>query len=182
MKKTLCSLVLVSSVLSSVAFAENDGFFVGGGLGWASSKVEKNGNDVTGNDLNLHGILGFKQFFDENFGVRVYGNLYYNSMSDMPSYVGTYYNIGANVDALYNFINQGSSSYGVFGGINLGFTFWNDTGFDTSLNFGGRAVFNEVHSAELAFRVPLQSHDLNDRGLKGKQTFNTMLRYVYSLY
>lgn len=181
MKKTLCA-VAAASLFVSFAAAENDSFFAGGGLGWASSKVERGGFDWTDNNLNIHGILGFKQFFDENLGLRIYGNIHYDSMDGMPSNVGSYYNLGANVDVLYNFVNQGLSSYGVFGGLNLGFTFWNDTGFDTYLNLGARAVFNDVHSAEIAFRVPLQKHDLNEQGLKGQQSFNTLLRYVYSFY
>ncbi|WP_297193243.1 outer membrane beta-barrel protein [uncultured Campylobacter sp.] len=181
MKKIFIAFLLYFS-LFSFAKAEVDGFYFGGGLGYASVNIKP--QDANGDNLNLHFILGHKLFFNENMGIRVYGNFLYDWMNGLPSHagnVGSYYHLGANVDFLYNFINRGYTSYGAFVGLNLGFTFWNTTSLDTYLNFGLRAAFNDAHSLELAFRVPFEYHTLNSStGKEGKQVFNPMLRYVYT--
>ncbi len=142
-------------------------------------------------------LAGYKQFFTEKFGLRYYGVIDFGTQSEHK--IGPSYNVGAsaaeayfnftetikistlnlnaNVDALYNFKQNDSFEFGVFGGLSLGYTSYkaqsvainelnptNSTysykdlsasGFDFGINFGLRANIAQKHGVELYSRFSL---------------------------
>ena len=142
-------------------------------------------------------LAGYKQFFTEKFGLRYYGVIDFGTQSEHkigPSYnvsgaspAEAYFNftetikistlnLNANVDALYNFKQNDSFEFGVFGGLSLGYTSYkaqsvaingviaNSTysykdlsasGFDFGINFGLRSNIAQKHGVELYSRFSL---------------------------
>lgn len=142
-------------------------------------------------------LAGYKQFFTEKFGLRYYGVIDFGTQSEHkigPSFNASgaspaeaYFNftetikistlnLNANVDALYNFKQNDSFEFGVFGGLSLGYTSYkaqsvaingviaNSTysykdlsasGFDFGINFGLRANIAQKHGVELYSRFSL---------------------------
>lgn len=146
--------------------------------------------DITANNTmkNLMLKFGDKTFFTDNFGYRkyVYFGWGYSSMKNV-SYNGgvgimqqdsiftttqnTYYNsvleYGIGVDALYNFMDKGSDSFGVYAGVAIGGETWiangkrykpkegpgeNYVNFQTILNVGLRGVIAKNHGIEIGAR------------------------------
>ncbi|MCH5314226.1 MAG: outer membrane protein [Helicobacter sp.] len=165
----------------------------------------------TGGDGNFGGvgyeiIAGYKQFFTPEFGLRYYAN--FAGANTSATIEGTdetaklnVMNYGVNVDALYNFINDDSLSFGAFLGLGLGMNSWsgdtvknikNDlssigkvktSGFDLALNLGVRTEIAKHHGIEVAARVPFLATTLIDKdGIKGtlQQTYNVGARYIFS--
>ena len=143
-------------------------------------------------------LAGYKQFFTEKFGLRYYGVIDFGTQSEHkigPSFnvsgaspAEAYYNftetikistlnLNANVDALYNFEQNDSFEFGVFGGLSLGYTSYkaqsvaingvnltnfaysykdlSASGFDFGINFGLRANIAQKHGVELYSRFSL---------------------------
>ena len=143
-------------------------------------------------------LAGYKQFFTEKFGLRYYGVIDFGTQSEHkigPSYnaIGaslaeiwfnitetikiSTLNLNANVDALYNFEQNDSFEFGVFGGLSLGYTSYkaqsvaingtnatnltylykdlSASGFDFGINFGLRANIAQKHGVELYSRFSL---------------------------
>ena len=143
-------------------------------------------------------LAGYKQFFTEKFGLRYYGVIDFGTQSEHkigPSYnaIGaslaeiwfnftetikiSTLNLNANVDALYNFKQNDSFEFGVFGGLSLGYTSYkaqsvainganatnltysykdlSASGFDFGINFGLRANIAQKHGVELYSRFSL---------------------------
>lgn len=141
-------------------------------------------------------LAGYKQFFTEKFGLRYYGVIDFGTQSEHKigpslnasgaSPAEAYFNftetikistlnLNANVDALYNFEQNDSFEFGVFGGLSLGYTSYkaqsvaingvNSTyysykdlsasGFDFGINFGLRANIAQKHGVELYSRFSL---------------------------
>ena len=145
-------------------------------------------------------LAGYKQFFTEKFGLRYYGVIDFGTQSEHkigPSYnisaaspAEAYFNftetikistlnLNANVDALYNFEQNDSFEFGVFGGLSLGYTSYkaqsvaingvnrtfftftysykdlSASGFDFGINFGLRANIAQKHGVELYSRFSL---------------------------
>lgn len=149
--------------------------------------------DITANNSmpNLMLKFGDKSFFNENFGYRkyVYFGYGYSSMKNV-SYNGglsimqgvsngsiftttnnTYYNnvleYGIGADVLYNFMNKGSDSFGVYAGVAIGGETWIANGkrykpkqgpgesyanFQTILNVGLRGTIAKNHGIEIGAR------------------------------
>ena len=139
-------------------------------------------------------LAGYKQFFTEKFGLRYYGVIDFGTQSEHkigPSLnektldyfdftktvkISTL-NLNANVDALYNFEQNDSFEFGVFGGLSLGYTSYkaqsvainefnltnltysykdlSASGFDFGINFGLRANIAQKHGVELYSRFGL---------------------------
>ena len=143
-------------------------------------------------------LAGYKQFFTEKFGLRYYGVIDFGTQSEHkigPSYnaIGaslaeiwfnftetikiSTLNLNANVDALYNFKQNDSFEFGVFGGLSLGYTSYkaqsvaingtnatnltysykdlSASGFDFGINFGLRSNIAQKHGVELYSRFSL---------------------------
>ena len=142
-------------------------------------------------------LAGYKQFFTEKFGLRYYGVIDFGTQSEHkigPSFnhygsgASAYFNftetikistlnLNANVDALYNFEQNDSFEFGVFGGLSLGYTSYkaqsvaingvnltnfaysykdlSASGFDFGINFGLRANIAQKHGVELYSRFSL---------------------------
>ena len=143
-------------------------------------------------------LAGYKQFFTEKFGLRYYGVIDFGTQSEHkigPSFnengalpAEAYFNftetikistlnLNANVDALYNFKQNDSFEFGVFGGLSLGYTSYkaqsvaingvnrtnltysykdlSASGFDFGINFGLRANIAQKHGVELYSRFSL---------------------------
>ena len=144
-------------------------------------------------------LAGYKQFFTEKFGLRYYGVIDFGTQSEHK--IGPSYNVGAsaaeayfnftetikistlnlnaNVDALYNFEQNDSFEFGVFGGLSLGYTSYkaqsvaingvnrtfstftysykdlSASGFDFGINFGLRSNIAQKHGVELYSRFSL---------------------------
>ena len=142
-------------------------------------------------------LAGYKQFFTEKFGLRYYGVIDFGTQSEHK--IGPSYNVGAspaeayfnftetikistlnlnaNVDALYNFEQNDSFEFGVFGGLSLGYTSYkaqsvainganltnftysykdlSASGFDFGINFGLRTNIAQNHGIELYSRFSL---------------------------
>ena len=143
-------------------------------------------------------LAGYKQFFTEKFGLRYYGVIDFGTQSEHkigPSFNAsgaspdeTFFdftetikistlNLNANVDALYNFKQNDSFEFGVFGGLSLGYTSYkaqsvaingvnatnfaysykdlSASGFDFGINFGLRSNIAQKHGVELYSRFSL---------------------------
>ena len=143
-------------------------------------------------------LAGYKQFFTEKFGLRYYGVIDFGTQSEhkigpslnasAASPAEAYFNFtetikistlnfNANVDALYNFEQNDSFEFGVFGGLSLGYTSYkaqsiainganltnfaysykdlSASGFDFGINFGLRANIAQKHGVELYSRFSL---------------------------
>lgn len=165
-----------------------------------SSSDESFGADATKSASSFrYGFLaGYKQFFTEKFGLRYYGVIDFGTQSEHkigPSFNASgaspaeaYFNftetikistlnLNANVDALYNFEQNDSFEFGVFGGLSLGYTSYkaqsvaingvnltnftysykdlSASGFDFGINFGLRANIAQKHGVELYSRFSL---------------------------
>ena len=202
--KFAVSVALAGILGASSALAETSGAFVGVqfGLGGANAKSEyaisTDGQsfeaDATKSASSFrYGFLeGYKQFFTEKFGLRYYGVIDFGTQSEHKignaSGVRDYFNLtetikistrnlNANVDALYNFEQNDSFEFGVFGGLSLGYTSYkaqsiaingmnpmnytysykdlSASGFDFGINFGLRANIAQKHGVELYSRFSL---------------------------
>lgn len=150
------SKIIVASValaLGNVAFAEQNGVFLGAEVGYGGASVDyktsySEQNQTTGNiqggrpyTLKYNGggvkygiVAGYKQFFTPYLGLRYYANLsaMHASLSTTSSGVSaewknvsaTMINYGVNVDFLGNFIAQESLDFGGFVGLGIGGTSW----------------------------------------------------------
>ena len=176
-------------------------------------------------------LAGYKQFFTEKFGLRYYGVIDFGTQSEHkigPSYnaIGaslaeiwfnftetikiSTLNLNANVDALYNFKQNDSFEFGVFGGLSLGYTSYkaqsvaingtnatnltysykdlSASGFDFGINFGLRANIAQKHGVELYSRFSLlkQKDDYLDEQteiltkFEVRQPYQVGLRYTFS--
>ena len=176
-------------------------------------------------------LAGYKQFFTEKFGLRYYGVIDFGTQSEHkigPSFnaVGAspaeaYFNftetikistlnLNANVDALYNFEQNDSFEFGVFGGLSLGYTSYkaqsvaingtnatnltysykdlSASGFDFGINFGLRSNIAQKHGVELYSRFSLlkQKDDYLDEQteiltkFEVRQPYAVGLRYSFS--
>ena len=176
-------------------------------------------------------LAGYKQFFTEKFGLRYYGVIDFGTQSEHkigPSYnaIGaslaeiwfnitetikiSTLNLNANVDALYNFEQNDSFEFGVFGGLSLGYTSYkaqsvaingtnatnltylykdlSASGFDFGINFGLRANIAQKHGVELYSRFSLlkQKDDYLDEQteiltkFEVRQPYAVGLRYSFS--
>ena len=175
-------------------------------------------------------LAGYKQFFTEKFGLRYYGVIDFGTQSEHK--IGPSYNVGAsaaeayfnftetikistlnlnaNVDALYNFKQNDSFEFGVFGGLSLGYTSYkaqsvainganatnltysykdlSASGFDFGINFGLRSNIAQKHGVELYSRFSLlkQKDDYLDEQteiltkFEAKQPYAVGLRYSFS--
>ena len=176
-------------------------------------------------------LAGYKQFFTEKFGLRYYGVIDFGTQSEHkigPSYnasgaslaeiwfnftetikISTL-NLNANVDALYNFEQNDSFEFGVFGGLSLGYTSYkaqsvaingtnatnltylykdlSASGFDFGINFGLRSNIAQKHGVELYSRFSLlkQKDDYLDEQteiltkFEVRQPYAVGLRYSFS--
>ena len=176
-------------------------------------------------------LAGYKQFFTEKFGLRYYGVIDFGTQSEHkigPSYnaIGaslaeiwfnitetikiSTLNLNANVDALYNFEQNDSFEFGVFGGLSLGYTSYkaqsvaingtnatnltylykdlSASGFDFGINFGLRANIAQKHGVELYSRFSLlkqKDDDLDEQTeiltkFEVRQPYAVGLRYSFS--
>ena len=205
--KFALSVALAGILGASSALAETDGAFVGVqfGFGGANAKSEYATVFAAGSGASYeadatksassfrYGFLeGYKQFFTEKFGLRYYGVIDFGTQSEHKignaSGVGGFFNLtetikistlnlNANVDALYNFEQNDSFDFGVFGGLSLGYTSYkaqsiaingmnptnftysykdlSASGFDFGINFGLRANIAQKHGVELYSRFSL---------------------------
>ena len=238
--KFAVSVALAGILGASGALAETDGAFVGVqfGFGGANAKSEYATVFAAGSGASFeadatksassfrYGFLeGYKQFFTEKFGLRYYGVIDFGTQSEHKignaSRVGGYFNLtetikistlnlNANVDALYNFKQNDSFEFGVFGGLSLGYTSYkaqsiaingvnptNSTysykdlsasGFDFGINFGLRSNIAQKHGVELYSRFSLlkQKDDYLDEQteiltkFEVRQPYQVGLRYTFS--
>lgn len=146
-------------------------------------------------------IVGYKHFFSQNVGARIYGNLNLShiSLSDSVNIIypsaDMLINYTINADFLYNFYNNNNLQAGAFIGFGLGgisalqtipklrntrLIFPNSINtFDMGLNIGLRANALDNHSVELAIYVPFLKISENNSQTY-RHAFTMMARYVYS--
>ena len=208
MKKLFVSSAVALALSCGALVAEESGAFVGVGVGYGGAKLKSSGggdsDTMTLGGLSYEVIAGYKQFFTPEFGLRYYANFAGANTSktiEGEKQKVNVMNYGVNVDALYNFINDDSLSFGAFLGLGLGMNSWsgdtvknikNDlssigkvktSGFDLALNLGVRTEIAKHHGIEVAARVPFLATTLIDKdGIKGtlQQTYNVGARYIFS--
>ena len=198
-KKCVLSSAVALALASSASFAEENGAFVGVGVGYGGSQV-KSGEKMNLDGISYEIIAGYKQFFTPNFGLRYYANFAYADASGKPKDTsgkikGNVMDYGVNVDALYNFITGGNTDFGAFLGLGLGANTWggksfkdaklDKTGFNLALNVGLRSVIAQNHGIEIAARVPfiattLQAAATDTPKMTGSHTYNVSVRYIFS--
>ena len=216
MKKLFVSSAVALALSCGALVAEESGAFVGVGLGVSGTKIKDNfilqgttpipTADYTYNasGFGYELLFGYKQFFTPEFGLRYYAN--FAGANTSATIEGTdetaklnVMNYGVNVDALYNFINDDSLSFGAFLGLGLGMNSWSGnaidgfsdvfdekakkSGFSLALNLGVRTEIAKHHGVELAAKVPFLATTLFDKeGAKvtAQQTYNVGARYIFS--
>ena len=209
MKKLFVSSAVALALASGALVAEESGAFVGVGVGYGGTKMKSSGGDEGGSEslggLSYEVIAGYKQFFTPEFGLRYYANFAGANTSksiDGAKAKANVMNYGVNVDALYNFINDDSLSFGAFLGLGLGMNTWSGSfidsvsdlvadsgekvkksGFGLGLNVGVRTEIAKHHGIEVAAKVPFLATTLfNKDGVKitAQQTYNVGVRYIFS--
>ena len=206
MKKMFVSSALALALSCGVLVAEESGIFVGLGLGYGGVQLKgmesSDAHQFSPSGLSYEVLLGYKQFFTPNFGLRYYANLataYTAKKIEGKNQKINVMNYGVNVDALYNFVTDDSLSFGAFLGLGLGANTWsgkaiseeeigitdklNKTSFNVALNVGLRTEIAKHHGIELAARVPFIAttlYDKDDIKLTVKQKYNVGLRYIFS--
>ena len=207
MKKLFVSSAVALALSCGALVAEESGAFVGVGYGGTKVKItnpfDADSSESLGG-LSYEVIAGYKQFFTPEFGLRYYANFAGANTSktiEGEKQKVNVMNYGVNVDALYNFINDDSLSFGAFLGLGLGMNSWSGdaiknikdgfavlgkvktSGFDLALNVGVRTEIAKHHGIEVAARVPFLATTLIDKdGIKGtlQQTYNVGARYIFS--
>lgn len=202
MKTKLISSALALALASSLAVAEENGIFVGVGLGYNSSHVKIEGAaDSAGSSfsdkykydgLNYEIIAGYKQFFTPKLGARYYVNFAYaNTKGDMGENSDKLkvMDYGVNADALYNFISNYSLDLGAFLGLGVGADTYKldnglkKTGFNVALNVGLRSVIHKHHGIEIAARVPFMNttlEDVDSSKTTARQNYSIGARYIFN--
>ena len=217
MKKLFVSSAVALALASGALVAEESGAFVGVGLGVSGTKIKDNfilqgttpipTADYTYNasGFGYELLFGYKQFFTPEFGLRYYVNIAGANTSKSIEGIKAKANVmnyGVNVDALYNFINDDSLSFGAFLGLGLGMNSWSGNGIDSyddlarengesistsgfnlALNLGVRTEIAKHHGVELAVRVPFITtilYDKYDIKITAAQTYNVGVRYIFS--
>lgn len=198
MQKSVSKYLAIAGVLATmnVANAEKSGAFVGLEAGVSIFNLEQKLAGQIGRNYYSRGnygsfgiggnyglILGYKQFFTPQLGLRYYANINYThsltSLNDNTRV--SFYNVlnyGVNVDFLANLVSKeiedfGSFDFGGFLGIGLGGnTYLLDDGvhidnslretkeptkINVALNVGLRANLAEKHGVELVAKVPFIS-------------------------
>lgn len=206
MKKLLVSSIATLAIAGS-AVAEENGVFVGLGLGYGGSSMEIETTEKQtsrGSGLNYGFVAGYKQFFTDSFGLRYYANIDYSSSkvkAESEKIALNAINYGVNVDALYNFVSSDNMDFGAFLGLGLGANTWSGkavnligenlesgkkvskTGFDLALNAGLRGVFAKQHGVEIFARVPFIATTMLDTSsfkVSASRNYNAGVRYTFS--
>lgn len=182
-------MAFLGLLVATCAVAEQSAWFVGGQLGLAQHKSSV---DLTGWRIQLVGdsfdhsqmglklgvLVGYKQFFTPEFGLRYYAK---------HSRGNNYNTTDANVDAIYTFALSDESKFGVFAGFGFGFAGYTQAtakmGFDYALNLGARWLFSEKHSMEFFARIGLSEHKKSvarSFDYKDSQPIEAGVRYIYS--
>ncbi len=173
--------LLVATSVTNAA-AEESGWFLGvkGDIQNLSNytKISRDGggnndgsNRTSTTTSQQIGILGgYKKFFSPKLGVRFYGVLDYGRI-DRDYDIGVNntensFGFGANVEALFNFVETESWGLGAFAGGGLGYVgSWYDYpsswanytrtkhGFDMGVNVGLRVNFGRRHGLEILNRL-----------------------------
>ena len=201
---------------ANVALAEESGGFIGLGIGGGGAKYnikqEFYGRGKISHLRNFGGInygfvAGYKQFFNDYFGLRYYANLdiYHNLKKTNDEYLGkvdiTLINYGANVDFLGNFISSEMVDFGGFIGLGIGGNTltgkyikdmkdeirgrresgekFNDTGFDMWLNVGLRTNIAKYHGTEVAVRVPFIPVKFIEHKQVGGNDYDSITAYTF---
>lgn len=202
MKRIFISSVAALAMASSITLAEENGIFIGVGLGYNGTqhKMEGPADDAGGTfsdkynfgGLSYEIIAGYKQFFTPKFGARYYANFAYadtkKKIEDVTEKIKVM-DFGVNADALYNFVSSERLDFGAFLGLGLGANNYNvvqgdkKTGFNVAINVGLRTLIAQHHGIELAARVPFLTTTITDKdGYKeqARQTYNVGVRYVFN--
>lgn len=232
--KVAVSVALAGILGASSALAETSGAFVGVQFGFGGAKTKNEFcssgggrsacqiDSKSASALRYGFLAGYKQFFTENFGLRYYGVVDYGAdfKIDNAFYMGeiinfspkiSALNLGANVDALYNFISNDSLEFGVFGGLSLAYASYKAknalmdvtpmmtggsdkpafkdfklSGFDVGVNVGVRAQIAQKHGVELYGRFAFMENKkeetlFEEAGGKATQTFKVSQPYQVGL-
>lgn len=195
MKKILAT-TLCCVALSSFAFAEDNGAFVGVSYQFGQTQVKETskatlgGNDVTsmaGSLLpnfdkkaytNGAGLkIGYKQFFGQSkwFGLRYYAFLDYGH-SDFGSgilpdekYHTDMFSYGVGIDTLWNIINKENASFGIFAGVGVGADTWVANGKDFQDKYfpNGKAAYASFQTTvDVGLRTNFAKHHGLEVGVK----------------
>lgn len=196
MKKSLCKILILFITFSGIAFAEESGIIIGVGAGYGNGEFKTDATqksqdgDTTGGGADIGVIAGYKLFFLDSIGLRIYGNFNYQPSFDFGRIGGeqnkqgdiktNMMNYGINADLLYNFLAGENFNLGIFAGLGLGVnTFGGDTikqyenmpsmkdklkkhGFDASLNVGVRTNFYKNFGIEIGAKIPFVENTLLD--------------------
>lgn len=196
----------LSAILASSAIAEDDGAFVGLEVGLTSVKAEAKATAPMAVTNTAKDILpslaikgGYKWFFGDSkrFGTRAYGIVGVGTRSltqlsttnavgggnvsflsgSRHTYYTTYIDYMVGADALFNFANSDSFTFGLFAGVGLGGTTWAANGkefepkggtgkgrsyanFQVALNVGLRANIAKTHGIEVGGRFYLPDAEI----------------------
>lgn len=187
---------------------------------------------MEGNGFDAEFIFGYKQFFAQNIGLRYYLNVDYspnvelksdnpislttagnfpqdlkNSLSkNLSSHKADIFNIGFNIDLLFNFIVSDNIDVGLYGGAQAGFNTWggaliNDLkrlfdvltqpggnfdvkvaniAFSSYVNLGVRTSFFKHNALEIFGKIPLiENNVFRNRNTVNREESNIYLKQPY---
>lgn len=175
MKKKLLTAVLASGVLASMVQAK---FYVGIEGGYSVESQYKTGlsknsvsfsvpstnvisnafkNETKG--YSVAGVFGTEDFYGKYFGTRWGVSAGYTQVS-IKDAQNRYVDAGLNLDLMLNFINTGSFSLGVFGGVSGDYHYQLDVSRHL-LDFNGRVGLSTLitshHRLEFVAKLPIAS-------------------------
>ncbi|RAX55231.1 hypothetical protein CCY99_00595 [Helicobacter sp. 16-1353] len=204
MKKLLLVLGLLVGGLSVANADEESGAFIGLEAGYAGYefKVEQGENSLKKTDGGVaFGVnAGYKYFVNSWFGVRGYANFSYLtgkiSAADFNNATVNNMVYAVNADALFNFYNNESVSFGAFVGLGVGGTTWEtkegglkdtNSGLYADAKVGLRTNIAKHHGIELVAKIPFVGVKKNfDDGSGGsykvttKQNYQVVVGYNYT--
>lgn len=197
-----------------IDFKEKNGVFIGISAGYTFNKITASTNITINNqtltaagnkkiNVFIGGVLvGYKAFYNEHFGFRVYFNLDYSkpNFKDLAGYNKAFIlNYVGSLDFLFNFYNKENINLGVFAGVNMeGNSILNlnkslsgkekNTDFGAGINLGLRSTLAQNHGLEIALKIPFYKHDMlqntqfsgTSTSLYFKQNLNLKLHYIYT--
>ncbi len=192
MKKFIVGFLLLCGIYAGAQ--EADGVFVGADIGFSELQMKEEFSYFSytykESSFDIGVKAGYKMFFNDWLGLRIYGNVDYTfEHSNLSSLV-----IAANADALFNFYDVDDLSFGAFAGIGLGaniafFNYYFDSlttaGFYADVKLGLRTAIGH-HGVDLTATIPFIDTKKSDAfgwsgyDLKFKKNYAILIGYSYT--
>lgn len=165
MSRKLIILLLVTNFLFGFDFKSFVGIKGSYMLNGLQESSLPQANHTTFNGFNVALNFGDEYFFGPYIGVRSYFTVGYSGIfiTDF-SRLASLFDLGLALEPMFNFYNKNENSFGVFGGIDVGYHYWankeyfingaNKHSFDIAARLGFSLLLMQNHRFEILVRYP----------------------------